>query len=192
MRTGPLRGAARFGRFVHERPERWAAPNGLVLALVAGLEVLQVLRVYLRAPGRSGAVRHGGVEPQAGDHEERVARVGVHGEPVALAVLRPAHVARRVHRRVDEMPAVEGLAHRTGAVVATRLEARVAAAVAVARAHDVVGGADDLLDARGGAIRNRGAMVPDLRLAVGGIAGPAAVGSRRGGPASTRQCRGRR
>ena len=35
-------------------------------------------------------------------------------------------------------------------------------------------------------------MVPDLRLAVGRIARPAAVGSRHGGPASTRQCRGRR
>src|SRR5690242_8357995 len=128
MRTGPPRRAARFGRFVHERPSDWAAPKtacGLVLALLAGLEVPQVLRVHLGAPPRTGAVRHGGVEPQAGDHEERVARVRVDGEPVTLAVLRPAHEAGRVHRRVDEVTAVEGLADGARAVVAARLETRV-------------------------------------------------------------------
>src|SRR3954471_10199888 len=184
MRTGPLRRAARFGRFVHERPRRWAARNeGLVLALAAVLEVLQVLVVDPSTPARTVAVRHRRVESQTRDHQERVAWVGVHGEPVTLALLGPVHVSGGVHRRVDEMTAVEGLADRARAVVAARLEARVPTAVAVARAHDVVRRLDHLLDSLRGAIGDRRPMVVDLRFAVGGAPAAVSAGSCYRGPA---------
>src|SRR3954449_7676481 len=99
------------------------------------------------APAGTLTSRHRGVEPNSGDHEERVPGIRIDGEPVALAALAPAVEPAGVHRALHEVATVEGVAHRAGAVVATRLEARVPAAIAVAGAlGDVVRGPDHLLD----------------------------------------------
>src|SRR4051794_21761360 len=87
------------------------------------------------------------------------------------------------------MTPVEGLADGSGAVVATRLEARVPAAVAVGRADDVVRRSDYLLDPARGAIGHLRPVMTDLRVtaAARGAAATAVSGARYGGPASSRQ-----
>src|SRR5262249_38928486 len=57
-----------------------------------------------------GRLRHGGgarVQAQAGDHRVGVAGVRVDRDPLALALLAPAHEARGVQRGLEQRAAVE-------------------------------------------------------------------------------------
>src|SRR4051794_28399559 len=194
--TGPLRGAARFGRFVHQRPRGKAGsepPVSSVLGLLTVLEVPQPLVVDAIAPARTAPLGHRRIEPESGDDQECVARIRVDREPVPLTVPAPPHEPAGVHRGLDEVPAVEGVADRPRAVVTARLEVAVAAAVAVRGAPgDLVCRPDHLLDPVG---RTRGCLRPavhDLRVATAAAAtttAPAIARPGGGGPASARDGR---
>src|SRR3954447_23997499 len=126
---------------------------------------VRVFVAHARRPSGPLARGVGGVEAQAGDGHEGVAAVRVDRDPAALAPVSPAVEATGRLRVVQEPGAVERVADRTGAVVATGLEARVAAteAVGVALGNAVrrIDGVDDLL--RRSLRRDREA-VDDLRL----------------------------
>src|SRR4051812_11312570 len=97
-----------------------------------------------RAPARAlAAVRvagGAGVQADAGDDRERVARVRPDRDPGALAGLAPLHEARGVERLTQQAAAVQRERHRARAVVAARAErAVVPAAVDVGPADDLVG-----------------------------------------------------
>src|SRR4051794_33485326 len=119
---------------------------------MALLVLLEVLGAELLAPARAVASHHRGIEPQAGHDHEGVARVREYRDPVALPVLLPMHEAARVKRMAQQPAAMERVAHRAGAVVATVLERTVPAAVDVRLFPDVVRGRDDLLDAAWSAV----------------------------------------
>src|SRR4051812_37145732 len=106
------------------------------------------------APAGTLTSRHRGVEPNSGDHEERVPGIRVDGEPVALAALAPAVEPAGVHRALHEVAAMEGVADRSRAVVTARLEVGVPAAIAVRRAlGNLVPRPDHLFDSMGCAVR---------------------------------------
>src|SRR3954452_1786823 len=91
-----------------------------------------VAGAHLRAPARALArVVPAGVEAQAGDDEERVARAAVRRDPRPLPGLAPRLVVRAGQLRVDEPAAVQRVGLRAGAVVAGVLPAAVTAAVLV-------------------------------------------------------------
>src|SRR4051794_25094490 len=106
-----------------------------------GLERLLVLR--LRRAGDGGGAR---VQAQAGDHRVGVTVVGVDRDPLADALLAPAHEAAAVQRRGEQPAGVQRVGDGAAAVIALGLEGAMAAAVDVRLVLDLVGGEDRLLD----------------------------------------------
>src|ERR671937_2172716 len=89
-----------------------------------------------RAVHLGHAVAVAGVEAQAGDHDEGMARIRVDRDPLALAGLAPGHEVARVERGVEQPGAVQRIAHGAGAVVAPRDEGPVPAAVDIRLGDD--------------------------------------------------------
>src|SRR6476646_2654246 len=82
-----------------------------------------------QVPARAGPLFGAdGVEAQAGDFDEGVARVGVDGDPPAAPGGSPAHQVAGGERLRDQAAAEEGEADGAGAVVGGAVEGSVAAA----------------------------------------------------------------
>src|SRR3954447_16600740 len=116
------------------------------------------------APARAGSGGGGEgvvaarVEAQAGHHHVHVGPVGVDRDPAPRAGLTEVREARGIEWREQEAAPVEGVGHRTRAVVAPidAGEAAVPAAPAIALADQAVGGDQHVTHYPGGPSRGDG------------------------------------